>query len=102
MSKLLTQTQLAEIPDLYTQENVADPICYIKLFTPDSSWSWYIIELSQDNKDLCFGYVQGLEDELGYFALSELELVKGNLGLGVEVDTSFTPSKLSVVKGAVQ
>lgn len=98
MSKLLTQQQLSEIPDLYSQEDEKDPLCHIKLFTPDSNWSWYIIELSQEDKTTCFGYVKGLENELGYFSLAELEDVKGPLGLTVERDTSFTPTLLSEVK----
>ena len=99
MSKLLNPQQLSELPDLYTQENIKDPLCHFKLFTPDSSWSWYIIELSQEDKTTCFGYVKGLENELGYFSLAELEDVKGPLGLAVELDTSFTPVHLSELKG---
>ena len=99
MRKLIPNKLLSDIPDLYTQENVTDPLCRIKLFTPDSSWTWYIIELSKDDNDLCFGYVMGLENELGYFNLSEIEAIKGSLGLPVERDTSFTPTLLSVVKG---
>ena len=99
MSKLLNEELLSALPDLYTQENATDPLCHIKLFTPDSNWTWYIIELSKSDGDTCFGYVQGLEHELGYFTLSELESIKGKLGLGIERDTSFTPVRLSVVKG---
>lgn len=98
MSKLLTPQQLSELPDLYTQENIKNPLCHFKLFTPDSSWSWYIIELSQKDQSTCFGYVKGLGNELGYFSLEELAKVKGPLGLAVEVDTSFIPTPLSVVK----
>ena len=99
MSKLIPQTLLSDIPDLYTQENVKDPLCHFKLFTPDSNWTWYVIELSKENKQTCFGYVIGLESELGYFNLSEIEEVRGSLGLAVEVDTSFTPTLLSQIKG---
>lgn len=98
MSKLLTKQQLSEIPDLYSQEDEKDPLCHIRLVTPDSNWSWYIIELSQEDKTTCFGYVKGLENELGYFSLAELEDVKGPLGLAVESDISFTPTLLSEVK----
>ena len=98
MSKLIPQTLLSELPDLYTQENVKDPLCHVRLFTPDSNWTWYIIELSKENKQTCFGYVIGQESELGYFNLSEIEEVGGTLGLAVEVDTSFTPTLLSIVK----
>jgi len=40
----------------------------------------------------------GLESELGYFSLSELEAVGGRLDLAVERDLAFTPIKLSSIK----
>jgi len=98
MSKLIPTSMLEAIPNLYDTEDVKDPICHIKLFTPDSNWTWYIIEFSQEDKNTCFGYVVGHEAELGYFSLSEIEEVRGNLGLTVERDTSFTPVCLSEVK----
>lgn len=69
MSKLLTPLQLSEIPDLYATEDIKDPMCQLKLFTPDSNWTWYIIKLCQEDKETCFGYVEGLEKELGYFII---------------------------------
>lgn len=101
MSKLLTPQQLSEIPDLYSQENETNPLCHIKLFTPDSNWTWHIIEISHYDKDTCFGYVKGHEDELGYFLLSELGSVLGPLDLPVERDIHFTPTLLSEVKGGI-
>lgn len=98
MSKLLPEHLLSKIPDLYETENSLNPICHIKLFTPDSNFTWYIIEFSKEDKDTCYGYVQGLENELGYFSLEELESLKGSLGLGVERDTSFKPILFSKLK----
>jgi len=98
MSKLLTPQQLSELPDLYSTENVKDPICHFKLFTPDSNWSWYIMEVDKESL-LCFGYVIGHESELGYFTLQELEEVQGSLGLPIELDIHYTPTLLSKVKG---
>ena len=98
MSKLIPQKLLSEIPDLYATENIADPICQVKLFTPDSDWTWYIIELSKNNINSCFGYVKGLENELGYFTLEELEIVHGSLGLSIERDIWFKPTRLSKIK----
>jgi len=85
------------IPKLYATEESKDPLCQIKLFTPDSSWSWYIIEMDE-SEDICFGYVIGMEAELGYFSLKELSQVNGALGLPVERDLYFTPAKLSEIK----
>ena len=98
MSKLIQDPMLETVPNLYSTEDIKDPLCHIKLFTPDSNWTWYIIEISKEDKNLCFGYVIGLESELGYFNLQEIEELRGSLGLAVEVDTSFTPTLLSEVK----
>jgi len=98
MSKLIPNDLITTIPDLYSTEDTLDPICHSKLFTPDANWTWYVTELSIEDGDTCFGYVIGLESELGYFSLSEIEAVRGNLGLPVERDLAFTPTKLSEVK----
>jgi len=98
MSKLIPQTLLSEIPDLYETEGETNPLCYIKLFTPDSNWTWYIIEFSKSDTSTCYGYVRGLESELGYFTLEELESVHGPLGLAIERDFSFTPTPFANIK----
>ncbi len=97
MSKLIPKELLDSIPNLYETEDLKDPICHIKLFTPDSNFTWYIIESSID-EDTCYGYVKGLDSELGYFSLEEIEFVRGGLNLPVERDLSFQPKSLSVVK----
>lgn len=86
-----------KIPKLYETEEFSNPICQLKLFTPDSIWEWYIIEISID-KDICYGYIKGFESELGYFSLNELNEIRGNLGLKVEIDSSFTPISLASVR----
>ena len=100
MSKLIPKEILAELPDLYDTEEIKDPFCQVKLFTPDSNWTWYIIELSKEDNSTCYGYVQGLENELGYFLLEEIAGVRGALNLPVERDLFFEPTKLSqIMKG---
>ena len=86
-----------EIPTLYSTEDQKDPLCIIKLFTPDANWTWYIIEID-DREELCFGYVVGMEQELGYFTMSELSSLRGKLNLPVERDMGFIPMPLSKVK----
>jgi len=83
------------LPPLYSQENVKDPIVHVKFFTPDSSWTWYATEF--DGEDTFFGWVVGFEKELGYFSLSELETVRGPMGLNIERDIHFVPKPLSQV-----
>lgn len=98
MGDLVPLKLLSDIPDLYETENQNNPLCYVKLFTPDFNWTWYIIEFSKYDRDTCYGYVQGLESELGYFTLSELESVHGSLGLGVERDLYFKPISLRDIR----
>lgn len=95
--ELIPHELLNVIPDLYETERSLNPICHIKLFTPDAQWNWFIIEIDQ-NKNLCYGYIEGLDCELGYFSLEEIKSIKGPLGLCVERDLSFKPTPLSIVR----
>ena len=96
--ELIPQEIKELIPKLYETEEQNDPVAYIKLFL--DGWTWYITELSIDN-NICFGYViSPFESELGYFSLNEIKSIKGTLGLSVERDLSFKPTKLSRIKKA--
>jgi len=91
--KLLTKEILEKLPKLYTQEEKGlDAVAIVKFFTPDSNWTWYATEF--DGDDLFFGLVEGFEKEIGYFRLSELQSVKGVLGLPIERDMYFKPKTL--------
>jgi len=101
--KLLTDEIKQTLSKLYSQDDDPDPIVSVKFFTPDSSWTWFIVEGSEqeDGDWLFFAFVTSHlcpEGELGYVTLSELEQVKGSLGLGVERDLYWTPKKLSECK----
>lgn len=48
----------------YHNEDQPNPLAIIRLFTPDSSWTWYLMESDRD--DTLFGLVAGLETEFGY------------------------------------
>lgn len=87
------------LPPLYETENIAtnDKIVKIKFFTPDNNWSWYIVEYDKEEK-IFFGYVKGIYPEWGYFALQEIEKVRGPLGLKIERDLSFKPTKFKNIK----
>ena len=94
--ELLTAELRQNLPALYGQEHVEDPIVHAKFFTPDSSWTWYVTEGSPDDDDFrFFGYVCGLANEWGYFMLSELESVRGPMGLPIERDLYFKPGPFS-------
>lgn len=72
-----------------------DFIPVVKLFTPDAACTWLLTELDPDEPDMAFGLCDlGLGfPELGYVLISELEVVRGKLGLPVERDLHFTPTK---------
>jgi hypothetical protein len=97
MGNLISEDLLKTIPPLYSTEDQNDTLVYVKLFTPDSVFTWFIIECSIDG-DTCYGYVQGFESELGYFSLEELKSIKGPLGLAVERDISFKPTALAIIR----
>jgi hypothetical protein len=97
--KLLTAEILHNLPALYSQEKVADPIVRVKFFCPWNHWTWYATEYSPE-EGLFFGLVRGQEEELGYFSLVELESVSGPGGLKIERDRYFKPCPLSEVRGA--
>ena len=94
--ELLTKELLAQLPPLYSCENIADPLVICKFFMPDFHWTWYGIEF--DGEDTFFGYVAGDEKELGYFSLSELREMRGKLGCPMERDLYFKPQPLSEVR----
>ena len=97
----------AKLPALRSQEEKGlDALAQVKFFTPDSNWTWYASEGStieanryrdapESEQDfLMFGLVIGFEIEVGYFSLSELEEVRGPMGLPIERDEHYTAKTL--------
>ena len=70
----------------------ADFIPVVKLFTPDAACTWLLSELDPEEPDIAFGLCDlGMGcPELGSVSSSELESVRGRLGLPVERDRYFT------------
>jgi hypothetical protein len=96
--ELLDGKARAVLPPLYANERKGlEAVAPIKFFTPDSNWTWYPTEF--DGTDVFFGLVDGFEMELGYFSLSELESVRGGLGLSIERDLYFEPASLQALTG---
>ena len=93
--KILTKALLKKLPNIGDNEkNNKEHIAHVKLFG-GSSWTWYITEFDPIEK-LCFGLVDGLEKELGFFSLDELLSLKfPPLVLPIERDICFesTPIK---------
>ena len=71
-TELLDTESREKLPQLYSgEEKGLESLAQVKFFTPDSNWTWYASEF--DGEDIFFGLVSGLEVELGYFSLKELE-----------------------------
>ena len=90
-----------KMPKLYAREAVDDPKVVVKFFSPYSDWTWYAYEgeRTEEGDFRFFGLVQGFEEELGYFMLSELETAEVKLfGVAVpavERDCYFTEAPIS-------
>ena len=76
-------------------EETIDHKPVVKLFTPDAGCTWLLSELDPDEPDIAFGLCDlGMGcPELGTVSLSELESVRGKLGLPVERDLYFEADK---------
>ena len=108
---LLTDEVRARLPPLYATEALElHALAQVKFFIRDSNWTWYASDGSpvdadgysdtgKEKVDFFFsGLVVGPEIEVGYFALSELEAIRGPSGLPIERDEWFTPTPLARLK----
>lgn len=90
--KLITkaiEAKLLKTP-LHSTESLNTKPVIVKFFTPDSNWTWYVVEGERRSEDWeFFGLVEGLETEWGYFTLSELQSIRGSIGLPIERDKFF-------------
>ena len=98
--KLITkkiEKELAKYP-LYSQDskgNEAVAIC--KFFL--QGFTWYVLEAQKNGSDYeFFGIVDGLDKEYGYFTLSQLQSLRGRLGLTVERDMYFKPTQVKDIR----
>ena len=95
--KLLTKEIQNKLPKLYSQEDKGlEAIVQVKFFSIANNWRWFATEF--DGEDTFFGLVQGFENELGYFSLSELQSVKFMGIPAIERDINWTPKPLKEIK----
>ena len=103
--KLLTEEIRRKLPPLYSQDGKGGKaVAYLKFFTPDSGFTWWITEGSpirdENGKEVdfhFFGLVEAQIRELGYVSLSELENVHGPMGLPIERDLYWKPKTLEEI-----
>lgn len=67
----------------------------VKIFTPDAGCTWLLSETDPDEPDIAFGLCDlGMgSPELGSVRISELESIRGKLGLPAERDRFFEADK---------
>ena len=100
--KLLTNALRAQLLENGCRQ---DPVCgtvdemdfvpVVKLFTPDANCTWLLTELDPEDPDIAFGLCDlGLGfPELGTVRISELESLRGPMGLPIERDLYIVPRK---------
>ena len=98
--QLMSRTLAARIPALGAHDETADlddVLVPAKLFSPYTGWRWYIAEWDA-RTGRCFGLVQGFENELGTFDLTELAeaTVLGGVP-AVERDLYWNPKTLGEI-----
>ena len=88
----------SKLPDIGGQEDVSDPMVYVRYFSPYSGAVWLITEF--DGQDEMFGWAELFPGggELGYMSLRDLEgQERRGLPL-IERDLYFRPKALSQAK----
>jgi len=109
--KLLTKEIRKKLPALREQEGKGgDAVVKAKFFTPDSSWTWYVLEgepvyeNDQSGVEIDFEFF-GIADngvdrpEYGAFTLNQLKPVRGHFGLPIERDRYFgTPTVRDLIE----
>jgi len=97
--RLMTAELEKRFAQVGSQEEVKDPVIVAKFFNPIGAGTWYATEYDSENK-MFFGYVSifgGIEDEWGYFSMTELESYESPYGTGIERDLYWTERKASSV-----
>ncbi len=101
--ELLTEKIRNQIPELTSQEELDDPVVYVKFFTRWSNRIWLategepVFDASGKERDFeFFGLIHGHEVEWGSWTLNELLSLKDSSGrLGVSRDPHFDPVPIS-------
>lgn len=97
--RLMTAELEKRFAQVGSQEEAKDPVIVAKFFNPIGAGTWYATEYDSENK-MFFGYVSifgGIEDEWGYFSMTELESYESPYGTGIERDLYWTERKASSV-----
>lgn len=101
MDKMVELSQLVDtMPVTYSQQNESDPIAYLHYFIGGSDW--YIVEKDMDGEvEQAWGFAclngDMMNAEYGYISIAELVALKLQMGLTVDLDFHFKPTRMSLV-----
>lgn len=103
--QLMTPEIEALIHKTYSTESVPlrEKIAVAKFFDPTGRGTWFVLEGEKEEDGdwrlftWCVSPFGPTDDELGYVMLSDLQSVRGRMGLGIERDIHFTPKKLGEI-----
>ena len=92
--RLITAAQRDRLKANGSTPRETDHVPVVKLFDPCGAATGLITEMMPTDPDIMFGLCDlGMGyPELGYVRLSELEGIRGPLGIGIERDLRFKPS----------
>lgn len=97
-----------QLPALGSTDRQDDRLVPVRLFTPMSSFTWYLFEYDPTDK-LAFGLVTSHivpEGEFGYVSIEELESLKGPVPFqslpAVEVDAYYIPTTLDKIQEEIK
>ena len=91
--KLLTKKILTEATSQYKQGSDMNQLIVAKFFDCQGSFTWYLMNIDPEDKDYCWGIVDGYEVEVGSFSIKELESLIGLFGPRIERDKYWKPIK---------
>ena len=94
VQELMPKSISSRIPKLYSQDDVKDPVVWVKFFNAYGQGTWLITEY--DGHDRMFGLADMGYPELGYISLKELQSMERAPGVQqIERDIRFRPVPLS-------
>jgi len=99
--QLLTEALRQRFAELGPQDHGDEgrEIVVAHFFLPGTGWDWWPIAYDEDGGvPQLFCLVRGLEVELGYVSLAELEGARSPLGLGVERDEDWRECSLAELR----
>lgn len=105
---------LEEISSYFTSiddnfQNAEDPTIHLRLFIPKSNRSWYVADCKADENDYVLfafeiesHYADCYLEDGEPFTYSFLKKAGEIVGASIQIDSSFVPTKLSVISASIE